>query len=53
MTILSTIRSWQAHRRAEADLARLADRDLHDAGIPRWRIAEIARGGAIDPRQVV
>ena len=53
MTLLSTIRTWQARRRTEAELARLADRELHDAGIPRWRIAEIARGGSIDARQVV
>ena len=53
MTILNALHAWRGHRRAEAELRRLADRELHDAGIPRWRIAEIARGGAIDPRQVV
>ena len=53
MTILSTIRTWRARRRTEAELRRLADRELHDAGIPRWRIAEVARGGAVDARQVV
>ena len=53
MTILNTLRSWQSHRRTEAELRRLGERELHDAGIPRWRIREIARGASIDPRQVL
>ena len=53
MTILSTVRSWRSRRRTRAELARLSDRELHDAGIPRWRIGEIAAGAPIDPRQVL
>ena len=53
MSIVNAIRTLQAHRRARFELARLGDRELHDVGIPRWRIAEIARGARIDPRQVV
>ena len=52
MTMLSTVRAWSARRRTEAELRRLGERELHDAGIPRWRIRDVARGAAIDPRQV-
>ena len=53
MSTMIMLRTWLMRRRAEAELARLADRTLHDAGIPRWRIREIARGGAIEPRLVL
>ena len=53
MSLMTTLRDWQTRRRTYAELARLSDRELHDAGIPRWRLADIARGGAIDPRQVI
>lgn len=53
MSLITTLRDWQARRRTYAELARLSDRELHDAGIPRWRLADIARGGPIDPRQVI
>ena len=53
MNIRTLVRTLQAHRRARFELARLGDRELHDLGIPRWRIDEIARGEAIDPRQVL
>ena len=53
MTVLTTIRAWRTHRRIEAELRRLGDRELHDAGIPRWRIRDVARGAPVDPRQVL
>ena len=53
MTITRRIRAWSRRRAVAADLARLDDRTLHDAGIPRWRIAEIARGAPVEPRLVV
>lgn len=53
MTLTSTIRAWRMRRRTEADLNRLTDRELHDAGISRWRVREIARGAAIKPRLVL
>ena len=53
MTVLNTIRAWNARRRAEAELARLADRELHDAGIPRWRVRAVAGGAPVEPRLVL
>ena len=53
MTLTKTLRDWRRARRAATELRRLDDRVLHDAGIPRWRIDEIAKGAPIDPRQVV
>ena len=52
MRFIDTIRTLQAHRQARFELARLGDRELHDIGIPRWRIEEIARGAQIDARLV-
>ena len=52
MTFLSTIRAWRDRRATEAELRRLGDRELHDAGIPRWRIADVARGAPVEPRLV-
>ena len=53
MTLITSIRDWRQARRTANQLNRLDDRALHDAGIPRWRIREIARGEAVDPRQVI
>ena len=53
MTFTQSIRNWRRARRAATELRRLDDRVLHDAGIPRWRIDEIANGAPIDPRQVM
>ena len=53
MSIMNTIRDWRTARRTRAELTRLSDRSLHDAGIPRWRIDEIASGSPVDPRQVI
>lgn len=53
MTLTDRIRAWRRSRAVTAELGRLDDRTLHDAGIPRWRIAEIARGAPVEPRLVV
>ena len=53
MTMLRTLADWRTARRTARELSRLGDRELHDAGIPRWRIEEIAKGAPIDPRQVM
>lgn len=53
MTLLNTLRIRRAHRRAVTELACLSDRDLHDAGIPRWRIREIVRGAPVEPHLVL
>lgn len=53
MTMIDTVRAWVRRRRLEAELNRLADRDLHDAGIPRWRIRDVAAGAPVEPRLVL
>ena len=53
MTIVDTIRDWRNTRRTRNELRRLSDHALHDAGIPRWRIEDVAAGHPVDPRQVI
>ena len=53
MILIRRFQAWRRARAVRADLVRLDDRTLHDAGIPRWRIREIARGGAVEPRLVL
>ena len=53
MTLTRTLRDWNQSRRTANALRRLDDRSLHDAGIPRWRIDEIARGEPIDAKLVM
>ena len=53
MSIMNTIRDWRSARRTRFELSRLSDRSLHDMGIPKWRIDEVANGSPIDPRQVI
>lgn len=53
MALIQRFRAGRRARAVRADLARLDDRSLRDAGIPRWCIREIARGGAVDPRLVL
>ena len=53
MTFMNTLRDWRTTRRTRTELARLPDRILIDAGIPRWRIDDVAHGAPVDPRQVV
>lgn len=53
MTLTDRIRVWHRRRAAAAELKRLDDRTLHDAGIPRWRIADIAAGAPVEPRLVL
>ena len=52
MTLIQRFQTWRRARAVRADLVRLDDRTLRDAGIPRWRIAEIARGAPVEPRLV-
>lgn len=51
--MIETVRAWRRRRAVAAELGRLDDRTLHDAGIPRWRIADIARGAPVEARLVV
>lgn len=53
MTIIDTLRAWARRRRVETDLRRLGDRELIDAGIPRWRIRDVAAGAPVEPRLVL
>lgn len=53
MTMTDRFRAWRRSRAARAELRRLDDRTLHDAGIPRWRIAEIAGGAPVEARLVL
>ena len=53
MTLMKSLRDWRQARRTTTMLNRLDDRVLHDAGIARWRIREIARGAAVNPDDVV
>ena len=52
MTLLSNIRNWRQVRETRRQLNRLDDRSLIDAGIPRWRIDDVARGAPVDHRLV-
>ena len=53
MTILQNLRDWRAYRRAYAELNRLPTERLHDMGVPRWRVKEIARSGRTMPELTV
>ncbi|MEM7566532.1 MAG: DUF1127 domain-containing protein [Pseudomonadota bacterium] len=53
MTILNAIRQWWTVRGTQAELARLGDRELNDAGIARWNIEAVARGAQPSTAQVV
>ena len=53
MTLLKSIQDWRQVRRTRSALRRLDDRVLIDAGIPRWRIDDVARGAPIDDRLVM
>ena len=53
MTLLRNFDEWRAYRRAVAEMSRLPDEALHDMGVPRWRVREVARGEAIRPEQVI
>ena len=53
MTLIDRIRDWRHARRIEAELRRIDDRGLHDLGIPRWRIRDVARGQPIEARLVL
>ena len=53
MTLIKNLFEYRNYRRTVRDLNRLSNEQLADLGIPRWRVHEVARGGQIDPAQVV
>jgi uncharacterized protein YjiS (DUF1127 family) len=53
MNPFAHIRAWRHRRDLSAELSRLDDRTLHDVGIPRWRIADIAQGAPVEARLVL
>lgn len=53
MTFLNTVRHWNAARNTRRELRRLDDRQLIDAGVPRWRIDAVSRGAPVEARFVV
>ena len=48
-----TYSQWRRYRRTLNELNAKSNRELHDMGIARWRVPEVAKGRAFDRREVL
>ena len=48
-----TYSQWRRYRRTLKELNAKSNRELHDMGIARWRVPEVAKGHAFDRAEVL
>ena len=52
MGIVRDFTEWRRYRRTLQQLRSQSDRNLHDMGIARWRVEDVARGEGYDRTEV-
>ena len=52
MSIVQNFNDWRNYRRTVRELGSRSNRELHDMGIARWRVRDVARGYGFDRNEV-